>query len=195
MNIGCVILAAGQGRRMGGVAKAALKVPGESGENFLVAIATTLLASHVDARVVVAGGVHQRITESMACALGLPCVINRQWTSAMASSVAVGFRYAQQHFSRQIAALLWPVDIPLIRGETLASLWHAAAPDRVVIPTLSQRGGHPPLVGRDFWKDLAVCDAMAQGAQTVFRQHADRILRIPVEDPGILSDYDRPCDL
>ena len=69
----------------------------------------------------------------------------------------------------------------------------------VVIPTVADRGGHPTGFGRDSWQDLAACSSAPQGARSIIHNlrviAPDRVMRIPVDDPGVLADVDTPDQL
>jgi len=160
-----VILAAGRGARLGGVAKALLAIEGDS---FLARIARTLAAAGAGDALVVVGPPHDDAVAAEAARLGLPVVLNPAPERGMASSVSTGF-----------AAL---ADRP-------------ASADLIAIPTFSARGGHPSAFGRALWPELVACATLPAGALSVVHRDPARVRRIPVDDPGILADVDRPGDL
>ncbi|MCY1461558.1 hypothetical protein D9M71_792270 [compost metagenome] len=47
------------------------------------------------------------------------------------------------------------------------------------------------LFGRDFWPALARLKG-DEGARSVLKAHADRCVRLDVEDAGVLRDVDSP---
>jgi CTP:molybdopterin cytidylyltransferase MocA len=91
--------------------------------------------------------------------------------------------------------LVWPVDHPRIRVETLRSLLEAGRtpPARVVIPCHMGQGGHPTFVPRDLFTELQALPQDA-GARDLWRAHPERVLRLTVKDPGVLVDIDTPED-
>jgi molybdenum cofactor cytidylyltransferase len=185
-----VVLAAGRGARLGGVAKALLA---HGGESFLARVAGTLAAAGVRDALVVVGPPHGDAVRAEASRLGLPVVDNPAPERGMASSVAVGFAALAGRDDE--AALLWPVDLARVSADTVARVAAAAAPERIAIPTWQGRGGHPTAFGRALWPELAACDHLADGARSVVRRDPARVVRIPVDDPGVVADVDLPGDL
>ena len=188
-----LVLAAGAGRRLGGVAKALLPAPG--GETFLAAVTRAARAGGARGGLVVVGPPHGAAVEEEARRLGLEVAHNDDPDRGMASSVALGFQAARARAGAARAALLWPVDHARVAAATVARLVAAAAADRAVVPTWSGRGGHPAAIGRLLWDELAGCDRLPEGARSVLRAAPDRVRRIQVEDPAVVADVDRPDDL
>ncbi len=186
MNV-AVVLAAGRGTRLGGVAKALLV---RDGKTFLETIAATAGGELV----VVVGAPFADAVGAHARALGARVVVNPDPARGMASSIACGF--AALADSPADAAWLWPVDHAAVRGATLARL--AAAfpignPHAVVRPRYAGRGGHPPLVGRGRWAALAACTSAPDGARSVLR--SEDTIDLEVDDPAVVLDVDTPADL
>lgn len=203
---GAVILAAGAGRRLGGVCKATLTLA--DGRAFLRAICDTGRAAGVSAWVVVAGPPHERTTRAIAEELGLPVVRNPAPERGMSSSVALGFEYALGHFAGLDSALLWPVDHPRVRTTSVRAIVAQCRPARAVIARYRGRGGHPSAFGRRIWPALAACADAPQGARTVIAQLAEageepgararddlHVYRPFVDDPGLIADVDTPEEL
>lgn len=191
MSDACVIVAAGQGARMGGIAKALLDLHGRS---FLECIASRCRKAAIDEIVVVVAPPHGRETQDEAMRLNLATVENARPELGMGSSVAVGFEFAVSSFDSD-ACWLWPVDHPRVELATLHKLAAYRSRDSVVIPSYADRGGHPVLVGRDIWPELAACSEAEQGARTIFHSQPRRVQRVVVSDRGIAMDIDRPADL
>lgn len=185
-----VLLAAGRGARLGGVAKALLA---EGGESFLARIAHTLAAAGVSDALVVIGPPHGDAVAAECGRLGLATARNPAPERGMASSVATGF--AALAGRADSAALLWPVDVPRVAVATVAEVVAAAAADTIAVPTWRSRGGHPSAFGRAIWPELVACAGLPAGALSVVHRDPGRVVRIPVDDPGILADVDRPGDL
>jgi molybdenum cofactor cytidylyltransferase len=176
---------------MGEQNKALLMLEGRS---FLATIAGLCTEAGIEELVVVVAEPHEQETRRAAEALGLACVRNEQPERGMGSSVAVGFDYALRSFESAYA-WLWPVDVPRVEPATLLAVSAQRRPDVVAIPTAAGRGGHPVLVARSIWSELAQCADEPEGARSVFRRRAKRILRVPVADPKVCRDVDHPDDL
>ncbi|MEZ4402871.1 MAG: NTP transferase domain-containing protein [Kofleriaceae bacterium] len=184
VSLGAVVLAAGAGRRLGGVAKALLTVDGVGFLARIVASAGHVGVAAADVVVVVGPPFTAEVTAA-ATALGARVVINPAPARGMASSVARGFAALAAHVD---AAFLWPVDHPQVAVATLAQLIARGEG----APRYRDRGGHPPLVGRRWFAALAAAEAHPDGARGVLR---GRLAAVPVDDPGVVRDVDTPADL
>jgi molybdenum cofactor cytidylyltransferase len=176
---------------MGERNKALLELGGKS---FLATIAGCCRAASIQEIVVVVAEPHLAETKAAAADLGLAWVCNDHPEAGMASSVALAFDYAGKNFQAG-DCWLWPVDVPAIPEGLLKSLASQRRPDSVVIPCFEDRGGHPVLVARSLWKELADCSQAPEGARTVFRRDPNRVVRVPVDHEGVRLDVDKPEDL
>lgn len=179
--IGAIVLAAGSSSRMGRP-KATLTA-GPGGRTFVGAILETLVAAGVsDVRVVVAPG-SPALTEGG--------IANPDPSAGMLSSVQCGLRAFGQPPD---AVLVWPVDHPLVKAESLAAMIAAYrehdAP--VVVPTYGGRRGHPVLFAARLIPELMGADP-SRGAREVVHAHDDRI-ELETDDPGVVEDIDTPED-
>jgi len=191
MGVAAVIVAAGAGRRLGGVAKALLPYRGHS---YLATIAATARAAGLVDAVVVVGEPFGQEVAAHARQLGLRVRVNPAPDRGMASSVALGF--AALGSGPAAAAWLWPVDHPAVTEATLRRLISAIGEAEVAQPRYLGRGGHPPLCRRTLWPRLAACAGLsssAGGARDVLR--AARLVAVDVDDPGVAHDVDTPADL
>ncbi|HUQ06531.1 MAG TPA: NTP transferase domain-containing protein [Kofleriaceae bacterium] len=188
-RLGAVVLAAGSGRRLGGVAKALLR---DGGETLLARVAALAAGAGVNASdvVVVVGPPFGDEVAAEARRVGATVVVNSAPERGMASSVALGFAALEARDSPDsgvAAAFLWPVDHPRVALATLATLVALGQG----VPSHGGRGGHPPLVPRRLFALLAACTERAAGARDILRE----LPRIPVDDPGVIADIDVPGDL
>jgi CTP:molybdopterin cytidylyltransferase MocA len=182
-----VVLAAGAGSRLGGVAKALL-----GGErSFLARVVTTARVVGADAVVVVIGAPFGDAVRDEARRLGARVVWNPEPARGMASSIALGF--AALDGTACDAAWLWPVDHPDVRADTLQVLIAALAQHGAVRPVVGWRGGHPPLIARRVWPMLAACGDQAGGARAVLA--AADMIDLEVNDEGCIRDVDTATDL
>lgn len=188
---GVVILGAGAGRRLGGVAKALLR--GAEGDSFLAAVWSTARAAGCTAGLVVVGGEHRAVTEAEARRLALAVAVNPAPERGMASSVSIGFAAAVERWSGLGRALLWPVDHPAVGVAAVRAVLSDAA--AITIPVTAGRGGHPTAFAEVVWPELAACASAADGARSVVRRDADRVRRLDVDDHGVVRDVDTPDDL
>lgn len=184
MRCGAVIVAAGAGTRLGGVAKALLPAGDQTFLAHIAATAGTVGVAASDLVVVVAAPFGDAVAAA-ARTLGALVVHNPDPARGMGSSVACGFAAVPPGLD---AAFLWPVDHPWVRASTLAALIAAGGG----VPVHHERRGHPPLIPRAQFAALAAAAAHPDGARGVLR---GALTAIPVDDPGVLRDVDRPGDL
>jgi CTP:molybdopterin cytidylyltransferase MocA len=203
---GAVILAAGAGMRLGGVAKALLR--SRTNATFLEQIVATARTADLDIGVIVVGPPHGEDVAMHARALGMHVVLNSKPERGMASSVALGFAALADTDCEQ--AWLWPVDHPDVAPATLATLAGAIAHHDIARPIVRRapaqdlggelvvvgptaRGGHPPLIARRVWPALIGCANLPNGARDVFAQ-VD-VIDVAVADLACVLDIDMPGDL
>ncbi len=189
-----VIVAAGQGTRLGGVAKALLPL-GDA--TFLQTILRTANAAGVTAAMVVVAAPFADAVAAHARANGALVVVNPAPQRGMASSIALGFAALSQLPSTVTAAWLWPVDHPWVSAATLACVRAAGAGFDAAIPVVASeagpRGGHPVWLARAAWPVLANCAELPQGARSALATlHTTRVL---CDDSGVLRDCDTPPDM
>ena len=187
-GVAAVIVAAGAGSRLGGVAKALLPYRGKT---YLETIAATGRAVGLVDAVVIAGEPFRQEGAAHARLLGLRVRINAAPERGMASSVALGFAAIAN--GPAVAAWLWPVDHPAVTAATLHQLVAALGDADVAQPRHAGRGGHPPLIRRALWPQLAASGDLPDGARGVLR--AARVVTVDVDDPGVVRDVDTPADL
>lgn len=182
-----VVLAAGAGRRLGTVPKALLRVA--DGRSFLEVIAACARQGGASGVVVVLGPPHAPVIER-ALPAGVRAVVNSRPERGMLSSVQAGIAALAPAVE---AVLVWPVDLPYVKPETVRGLL-AGAPDKMVLPQHAGRGGHPLRIPRSCFAELAAL-APALGLRGLMAAHPDRVSRLSVDDPGVLLDIDTPDDL
>jgi molybdenum cofactor cytidylyltransferase len=187
VKISAVILAAGAGTRLGGVAKALLC--GKDGRTFLARIVATAREVGLADAIVVVGPPHCDAVAAHARELGAYVVENREPERGMASSVALGFGALDVCD----AAWLWPVDHPAVAPTTLRALCAALGDHDAARPVCAGRRGHPPLVACSLFSRLAACADHEGGARGVLA--AVDAIDVEVADPGCVCDVDSARDL
>ncbi|WP_372747833.1 NTP transferase domain-containing protein [Litorivivens sp.] len=142
---------------------------------------------------------------SLVSASGLPCFVTLRSGEAiqtpgaqplmlehasrgMGSSIAEAVASVGENFS---ALMILPVDLPLLKLETLTALAENATSNTLRRPVADGREGHPVVFGCDYFVNLAALDG-EQGAQSILRKYAGSVERITVNDPGIYLDIDTP---
>ncbi len=115
-------------------------------------------------------------------------VINKDFHQEMFASVQAGVRGLRAGTK---AFFLLPVDIPLIRRQTLLALMDANIkhPHSILYPSFNAKKGHPPLIPQKYAE--RIIEYRGEGGLRGFlQQHEENALNVPVADEGILMDMD-----
>jgi molybdenum cofactor cytidylyltransferase len=120
-------------------------------------------------------------------------VLNPNHAAGLSSSLQAGLAALAPATDAAFIAL---ADQPYVRAETYSALRNAYTRTRapIVVPTHNGARGNPVLLARSIFPELMKLEGDV-GARAVFAHHAGEILRVPVDDPGILIDFDTPEDL
>jgi CTP:molybdopterin cytidylyltransferase MocA len=187
MRIMAVLLAAGEGRRIGGP-KALLRIGSES---FLSRCVHLLSRPSVSEVVMILGQQADRVAEEAAGGLRATIVRNPRYADGMLSSVLAGVAAAESGGAD--AVLLHPVDHPLAAPETVDRVVEALlAGAQIAVPTHQGRRGHPGGFARAAWPALRAASP-AEGARAVLAQHPEWIVHVP-GDPMCVIGIDTPAD-
>ncbi|CAN5328899.1 nucleotidyltransferase family protein [soil metagenome] len=196
LAIGGVVLAAGHSFRMG-QSKALLTIEGTP---FLARAIETLLAGGCDpVIVVVPPGEEGRRMAELAEERGTTAVENPEAGSEQVDSLRLGLGAIESRGSAGrpgcAAAVILPVDMPLVRPATVLALIAAFRARRapIVRPVQGGRPGHPVLFARSLWDDLRA-PGLAEGARDVLHSRREEIEDIPIHDDGVGVDIDTPQD-
>lgn len=115
-------------------------------------------------------------------------VVNEDFHKEMFTSVQIGVNQLKPDTS---AFFMLPVDIPLVRYQTLLALMdaHTGNPQSILYPTFNGVRGHPPLIPQIY--AAALIAYRGRGGLKAFLQlYEKNALNIPVVDEGILMDMD-----
>jgi CTP:molybdopterin cytidylyltransferase MocA len=174
VSVSGIVLAAGAGRRLGGP-KAELLVSGER----LLDRAVRVLHESGCAEVVAVVRSGTRVDDAVV-------VVNSDPDRGMGSSLRLGLAAA----SGDRAAIVL-VDTPGITADAVRRTLGVAAP--VAIATYGGRRGHPVVIDRPLWTDVAALADGEAGARVFVRKHPELVTEVPcVGDP---ADIDTAEDL
>ena len=189
-QVSAVILAAGTSTRMGR-AKQLLPLGG-----------TTVLARTIDnvrstglvEMVLVLGASAEAIRRQLPQSLleGLKVVVNQAYAQGMASSLREGLSALDPQTG---AALIILGDQPFIQPQTLHQImagYHRSGA-HIVIPTHQGKRGNPVLLSRSVFPEVMALEGDT-GCRAIFPNHLNAILKVEVEDPGVLLDLDTQHD-
>lgn len=186
MTVAGVLLAAGAGRRFG-MPKALVRHRG----TLFVEHAAGVLHEGGCVPVVVVLGASAATVRATAALPGSSLVDNPEWTTGMGSSLRAGL--AALSSSDATAALVLPVDTPGVTAAAVRRFAGLAGPSALARATYEGRPGHPVLIGRDRWADVAATAVGDVGARAYLASH--RPVDVPCEDVADGADVDRPEDL
>jgi CTP:molybdopterin cytidylyltransferase MocA len=188
MRIVAIVLAAGEGSRIGGP-KALLRLEDRS---FLAQVCGVLRRPGVGSVIAVIGAGAARVRAEPDLPGEVVVVENRRWREGMLSSVWHGLDGAEALGAE--AVLLHPVDHPLVAPETVDRVVGALEDGAfAAVPTHDGRRGHPGGFGKAAFAALRGAPP-DQGARAVLRAHPGRVVHVE-GDPGCLVGIDTPADL
>jgi|GEM_PF-823854 len=182
-----IILAAGEGTRVGNKPKALLIGP--QGRNFVTTIAHTVREAGGGGVSAVIGPPHGDLVKK-----GLPpgvgAMTNPRPDRGMLSSIQSGIAALP---ANAVAVLVWPVDVPTVQVATIRAIL-SAAPGKLVVPTFNKKGGHPVRIPRDRFGEIMALDN-EKTLKDVIDAKPEQVERLAVDDKGVLVDVDTLADL
>ncbi len=186
--IGAIILAGGEGKRMGAV-KPLLDIHGVPA---LGRVIGTLRAAGVEEIIVVLGHAADAVREGVDLS-GCRVIVNPNYKAGMASSLRTGIAVLP---AGARGFLILHSDMPYIAPETIEAITAAARTGaRIVAPTYRGKRGFPVYIDRACFPGLIETLAGNVGARVYIAAHPELLVEIPVEDPGAVTDLDTPEDL
>lgn len=89
------------------------------------------------------------------------------------------------------AFFVWPADHPAVLESTLERLIGRAAREKAVLPVYGEKRGHPALIGADL-RDSIGRISDQDGLRRLWRDRAEAVETVFVDDPGVLENLDDP---
>jgi molybdenum cofactor cytidylyltransferase len=190
VRVGAVLLAAGQGQRMGNIPKSLIELGGVPLINRQL---IALSGGGVDEVVVVTGFYHEQI-EPLVEQFPVRVVRNPHPEEGQASSVRLGLEALGEAFDAVIMAL---ADQPLINAEDVAQLivaFKKRPAGEIVMPVVDGQRGNPIILSGKALKDI-----LDSGQNMVCRKFMDQNPELvhPFETPNqhFVLDLDEPQDI
>jgi nicotine blue oxidoreductase len=186
VTVAGLVLAAGEGRRLGGP-KAELVIDGER----LVDRAVRVLHEAGCTPVYVVAGAAPLAALASSGAARVIVVDNPDWRSGMASSVRKGLAAVHED-----AAVIMVVDTPGIGAEVVRRLVVAhEAGATAVVATYGGAPRNPVLLARQHFADVSALAVGDVGARAFLAAHPDLVTRVECSDVGDPADIDTPDDV
>jgi len=178
-RIAAIVLAAGEGRRIGGP-KALLRL---GDETFLERCGRLFAGEDVAGVVGVVGKDAERVVARTRPAAGMRLAVNARWGEGMLTSVWAGLDAAREIGAD--AVLLHPVDHPVVAPATIGRVVAALRDGSfAAVPSWEGRRGHPGGFGPEACAALRAA-SLDRGAREVLATNAERVTHVP-GDPGCL---------
>jgi molybdenum cofactor cytidylyltransferase len=182
-HTGALLLAAGEGRRLGGAVKGALDIDGEP---LLAHALRTLRAAALDEVVVVLGHGAAQL-RPLAASSGVRVVEHAGYRDGQASSVAAGLAALAGPLDATLVCL---VDQPLLQADDLRALIAAFAARRTgeaMLPYWQGRRGNPAIFSDTVRRSAA--------PRAWMDAHPQQVLRFTAPNDHYVVDLDTPEDL
>ena len=190
MRILAVVLAAGEGRRMGG--PKALLATGEA-DTFLARACAALDRPGVEGVIAVLGAEAARVASEAGLPPAVSLRVNERWRDGMLTSVWAGLDAAEAAGAE--AVLVHPVDNPVVSAATVdrgggrsRARARGSRCRRTAAAAATPRASRAPRS-----RPCAAADP-ARGARAVLAEHPDWVEHVPA-GPDCLVDVDTPADL
>ena len=185
-----VVLAAGSSSRMG-EAKQLLPL---ADSTVLERTLRNLNAADVDEVVLVLGSSAETIRQTIADSpmKNLRILVNTEYGQGMATSLRAGLAALDKNID---AALIVLADQPFIRPETFDRIMdqYRRSDAQIVIPMFQGLRGNPVLLDRSVFDEVIALQGDI-GCRAIFGNHLDGILKVEVDDIGVLLDIDSKDD-
>jgi len=189
-KIGAVLLAAGAGRRLGGIAKALIRIEGLSlAQRQLRA----LRDAGVDTVVLVTGFEHHAV-EAEARGLAATVAYNADYAQGLAGSVRVGLAALGPGFDGILMAL---VDQPLIEACDLRALMAAfegRPGGHALVPQVEGERGNPVMLD-ELVRERVLASATGSGVRDLLDREPSLVHAWQTSNDRFLADLDAPEDL
>jgi len=192
-GLDAIVLAAGRGVRFGGGKLLAVL----EGEPLVAhALRTALLSPVRRVFVAVADPAVAAATEALARRLKASARLLTVAAPGAQEGMGASLRTAAAALPDDTAGVfVFLGDMPAVDPETPTQLARAlASPHHIVAPLRLGRRGHPVLFGATWLPALRALSG-DEGARALLDDAGDSLIKIPVQDPGIHLDVDRPEDL
>ncbi len=193
-QIGAILLASGLSRRFGVEDKLLADFDGKP---ILQHAIDAIPSTCIDTLVVVANTANADAVHHFSMGAQAHITINEVPALGMGKSISVGMNAIRDLNDGLERVFIILGDMPRIAPETYTALcdaYTANSANQIIAPSYQGQRGHPVLFPKTSFEALAALD-QDQGARSVISAHQGGVYLLPVNDPGVLADIDRPQDL
>jgi molybdenum cofactor cytidylyltransferase len=185
-KVAAIVLAAGQGTRMGG-AKMTAPYAGKA----LVAHAHDAVAGSGASPVLTVIGHDAAKVRAALSGADTTFVENPHYAVGMSTSLKAGISALPEEIG---GALILLGDMPLVTSailDRLIAAFRRNAGAKAVVPTVAGRRGNPILIGRALFPDVMTLDGDV-GARHLLSAAGSDVIEVAVDDGAVLTDVDTP---
>lgn len=178
---GCIVLAAGSSRRFG-----------SDKRQYRLPDGKTLLEQTLDN---VSKVFERRVLVLRADDTALAARYGNQWRIVLAADAALGLGHSLAAAMPLVAK--WPgavvalADMAWVQPKSFKAVQQALQPAALVVPFHDGQRGNPVGIGRNYFDRLKTPQG-DNGARALFGEFRDQVIRLELDDPGILQDLDTP---
>jgi len=190
MHVGAILLAAGEGRRMSGVAKPLIRLQGVP---LISRQLVALSGAGVDEVVVVTGYASSEV-EQQVQSFPVTLVHNPSHAKGQEGSVRLGLAALSGEFD---AVFVMPSDQPLIAADDLIELISAfkkRPAGHVVIPFVNEQRGNPVLLDEVALAEILASDTNL-ACRTLIDNNPELVHNYETGNTHFITDLDTPADL
>lgn len=191
LRIGALILAAGEGSRMGGMPKCLIRV---NGQTLLFRLQSAMAATEV-AQIVAVTGYHAASIEAELATLSVNVVRNPEPAQGQQSSVRIGLQALGADFDVIVIAL---ADQPGIGSEELSELISAFRQrplgTHIVLPVVDGQRGNPVAVSGELIAQL-LAGQLKGGLRAYIDAHPELVYRMATGNQNFTLDLDTREDV
>jgi len=186
--IEAIVLAAGQGERLGAI-KPLVSIDGEPA---LIRVIRAIRKAGVEAIIVVLGHAAETV-QAQVDLTNCRVILNPRYENGMAGSLIRGIESVSPAAQ---GVLIFHADMPTVRAETIrAVIQRAKQGTRIAAPSYEAQRGFPVYLHRSCLQELMPTLTGDVGARRYISSHAEELVLVEVDDPGAIRDIDRPEDL
>lgn len=187
--VSCLLLSAGFSSRFGSP-KALARL---NGQTLIEHLQELLLSTQLHEIIIVLGHGAEEIKPFLFKHKKIKVVYNKDYKFGQTSSFKCGLREA---VTPTTGVLLFPVDYPLIKSETIDRLITSfnETETLALIPSYDGKKGHPPIFNIQLKNEFQDLDDTL-GVNTVIHRHVNDVTILPVDDPGIIKSFNTKEEL
>ena len=181
--ISAILLAAGQSKRMSGENKLTKEIQGTP---LIKHSVKNILDSSIDELIIVLGYQKEIIEKLIDKNEKIKLVFNQDFEEGIASSIKKGLNNLSEETDFFFLCL---GDMPMVNKNIYDHLIELKNNKEIIIPTYKNQQGNPILFDKKMKEKLMSIEGDV-GAKKVLEPNKDKILNVPINDLGIVLDFD-----